>query len=152
MNSALFCCSSQRLSYFMFHPLSCTESLGMQRLNTIVSGLVLRRTKEEMGPELLKLTKRVVETHQVQLKPAEQQVYDALFFEARYSLCYLPCPQARHLSTSTAHLPSCLLFLTPGKCLLTGYVSTTISSPLQTPPVLPQNPPFRLILQEWWTL
>ena len=85
----------------MFHPLSCTESLGMQRLNTIVSGLVLRRTKDEMAPELLKLTKRVVETHQVQLKPAEQQVYDALFFEARYSLA---CPQARHLSTSTAHL------------------------------------------------
>lgn len=76
----------------MLHVLSfiCTESLGMQRLNTIVSGLVLRRTKEEMGPELLKLTKRVVETHQVQLKPAEQQVYDALFFEARY---ILPCPE-----------------------------------------------------------
>ena len=55
----------------------------MQRLNTIVSGLVLRRTKEELGPELLKLTKRVVETHQIQLRPAEQQVYDALFFVAR---------------------------------------------------------------------
>ena len=63
----------------------------MQRLNTIVSGLVLRRTKEEMGPELLKLTKRMVETHKVQLKPAEQQVYDSLFFEARYSLCYSLC-------------------------------------------------------------
>ena len=59
------------------------ESLGMQRLNTIVSGLVLRRTKEELGPELLKLTKRVVETHRIQLKPSEQQVYDTLFFVAK---------------------------------------------------------------------
>lgn len=83
--------------------LICTESLGMQRLNTIVSGLVLRRTKEEMGPELLKLTKRVVETHQVQLKPAEQQVYDALFFEARYILCYLGSCYDVHCNTVFLH-------------------------------------------------
>ena len=82
-----------RASRSVFYLGCCTESLGMQRLNTIVSGLVLRRTKEEMGPELLKLTKRMVETHRVQLKPAEQQVYDALFFEARYSLCYLLVPR-----------------------------------------------------------
>ena len=76
----------------------------MQRLNTIVSGLVLRRTKGEMGPELLKLTKRVVETHQVQLKPAEQQVYDALFFEARYTVCYSLCSQARLYSCMSVTL------------------------------------------------
>lgn len=76
----------------------------MQRLNTIVSGLLLRRTKEEMAPELLKLTKRVVETHQVQLKPAEQQVYDALFFEARYGLCYSLRSQARLYSCMSVTL------------------------------------------------
>ena len=47
------------------------ESLDMQELNTMVSGLVLHRTKGELGPqlgpELLKLTKQVVETHHIQL-------------------------------------------------------------------------------------
>ena len=40
------------------------ESLDMQELNMVVSGLVLRQTKGELGPqlgpELLKLTKQVV--------------------------------------------------------------------------------------------
>ena len=59
----------------------------MQELNTMVSGLVLHRTKGELGPqlepELLKLTKQVVETYHIQLKPSEQQVHDVLFFVAR---------------------------------------------------------------------
>ena len=60
------------------------ESLDMQELNMVVSGLVLRQTKGELGPELLKFTKRLVETHHIQLKPSEQQVHDVLFFVARW--------------------------------------------------------------------
>ena len=59
------------------------ESLDMQELNMVFSGLVLRQTKGELGPELLKFTKRLVETHHIQLKPSEQQVHDVLFFVAR---------------------------------------------------------------------
>ena len=63
------------------------ESLDMQELNMVVSGLVLRQTTGELGPQLgpqlLKLTKRVVETHHIQLKPSEQQVHGVLFFVAR---------------------------------------------------------------------
>jgi len=62
-------------------------SLDMQELNPMVSGLVLQRTKGELGPqlgpELLKLIKQMVETHHIQLKPSEQQVHDVLFFVAR---------------------------------------------------------------------
>ena len=59
------------------------ESRDMRELNMVVSGLVLRQTKGELGPELLKFTKRLVETHYIQLKPSEQQVHDVLFFVAR---------------------------------------------------------------------
>jgi len=52
----------------------------------MVSGLVLQwdkgRAGSTAGPELLKLVKRVVETHHIQLKPSEQQVHDVLFFVA----------------------------------------------------------------------
>ena len=37
----------------------------------------------QLGPELLKLTKQMVETHHIQLKPSEQQVHDVFFFVAR---------------------------------------------------------------------
>ena len=58
---------------------------GMQRLNTMVSSLVLRRTKEEMGKELaqLKLTNKMVETHRIKLAEEENRVYQVLFREAR---------------------------------------------------------------------
>jgi len=65
----------------------CAGSLDMQELNTMVSGLVLPQTKGELwpqlGPELLKLTKQMVETDHIQMKPSEQQVHDVFFFVAR---------------------------------------------------------------------
>ena len=54
----------------------------MRRLNTMVSALVLRRTKEEIG-DRLHLTKRLVETHNICLRPEEDDVYKVLFQEAR---------------------------------------------------------------------
>ena len=62
---------------------SHAESLDMEELNMMFSGLVLRQTKGELGPELLKFTKQLVETHHIQLKPSEQQVHGVLFFVAR---------------------------------------------------------------------
>ena len=53
----------------------------MQRLNTMVSSLVLRRTKEEMT--VLKLTRRIVEVHSLQLPQEQQEVYDVIFHWAR---------------------------------------------------------------------
>ncbi len=55
----------------------------MQRLNTMVSSLVLRRTKQELGPEMLKLTQRLVETHYIQLCEEEDEVYKELFKDAQ---------------------------------------------------------------------
>ena len=60
-----------------------TGTVGMQRLNTMVSSLVLRRTKDEVGSEVLKLTKRQVVTHTITLNPEEERVYQVLFREAR---------------------------------------------------------------------
>ena len=57
-------------------------NVGMRRLNTMVSALVLRRTKEEIG-DRLHLTKRLVETHNICLRPEEDDVYKVLFQEAR---------------------------------------------------------------------
>lgn len=57
----------------------------MQRLNMMVSTMVLRRTKEEMKErKQLQLTGRKVETHMIQLRPEERDVYQVLFAEARY--------------------------------------------------------------------
>lgn len=55
----------------------------MQRLNTMVSSLVLRRTKQELGPEKLELTQRVVCTHYIQLAEKEDEVYKELFKDAQ---------------------------------------------------------------------
>jgi len=54
----------------------------MKRLDTLVSALVLRRTKEEIG-DTLHLTEKVVETHQIHLKSEEYDVYRVLYQEAR---------------------------------------------------------------------
>ena len=54
----------------------------MKRLDTLVSALVLRRTKEEIG-DSLRLTEKIVKTHQIQLKPEENDVYRVLFREAQ---------------------------------------------------------------------
>lgn len=56
----------------------------MQRLNTLVSTLVLRRTKEEMTERRqITLTKKEVRTHMVQLRQQEGDVYHVLFQEAQ---------------------------------------------------------------------
>ena len=60
-----------------------TGSLGMKRLDTVVSSLVLRRTKDDMDKVTLNLTKRNVTSHTIHLKDEEKQVYDILFSEAR---------------------------------------------------------------------
>lgn len=54
----------------------------MRRLDTVVSALVLRRTKEEIG-DALQLTEKRVETHNIRLCPEEDKVYKVLFQEAR---------------------------------------------------------------------
>ena len=59
-------------------------SVGMRRLNTLVSTLVLRRTKEEMTERrLITLTNKEVRTHMVQLQEKEREVYQVLFQEAQ---------------------------------------------------------------------
>ena len=55
----------------------------MKRLDTVVSSLVLRRTKEDVDKVTLSLTKRSITSHTIQLKEEEKQVYDILFAEAR---------------------------------------------------------------------
>ena len=60
-----------------------TGSLGMKRLDTVVSSLVLRRTKEELDRSTLSLTQRNVTSHTIELLQEEKQVYDILFAEAR---------------------------------------------------------------------
>lgn len=54
----------------------------MKRLDTVVSSLVLRRTKEDIN-KTLNLTKRNVESHTITLQEEEKQVYSILFTEAR---------------------------------------------------------------------
>ena len=55
----------------------------MKRLDTVVSSLVLRRTKEDINNKTLNLTQRSVHSHPIQLLEGERQVYDILFAEAR---------------------------------------------------------------------
>ena len=55
----------------------------MQRLNTMVSSLVLRRTKEELSGGVLKLTKKIETRHTIKLRPEEMIVYKYLYSEAR---------------------------------------------------------------------
>ena len=54
----------------------------MKRLDTVVSSLVLRRTKEDID-KALNLTKRSIESHTITLQDGEKQVYHILFTEAR---------------------------------------------------------------------
>ena len=54
----------------------------MKRLDTVVSSLVLRRTKEDIN-KTLNLTKRSIESHTITLQDEEKQVYSILFTEAR---------------------------------------------------------------------
>jgi SNF2 family DNA or RNA helicase len=71
-------------------------SLGMRRLDTVVSSLVLRRTKEDIN-KTLKLTRRSIESHTISLQDEEKQVYSILFTEARKvrnSLFYIPQPKS----------------------------------------------------------
>ena len=59
----------------------------MQRLNTMVSSLVLRRTKEELSGGILKLTKKIETRHTIKLRPEEMIVYKYLYSEARWDEC-----------------------------------------------------------------
>ena len=59
----------------------------MKRLDTVVSSLVLRRTKEDLDKSTLSLTQRNVTSHTIQLLQEEKQVYDILFAEARKVMC-----------------------------------------------------------------
>ena len=67
---------------YMYVPPAYTGSLGMRRLDTVVSSLVLRRTKDDVD-NTLNLTKRNVTSHPIHLKEEEKQAYDILFSEAR---------------------------------------------------------------------
>ncbi len=56
----------------------------MQRLNMMVSTMVLRRTKEDMhARKQLQLTDKKVERHMIQLRQDERNIYKVLFTEAR---------------------------------------------------------------------
>lgn len=55
----------------------------MERLNTMVASLVLRRTKEELGDDTLKLTKRIETRHSITLKAQEMEIYTHIYNEAR---------------------------------------------------------------------
>eukprot|EP00731_Ephydatia_muelleri_P038604 Em0825g1a len=69
-------------------------SVGMQRLDTVVSSLVLRRTKLEV--ETLKLPQRMVEYHQLSFSLEEQVIYDVLFAAARRVFCNYLQQQGEH--------------------------------------------------------
>ena len=56
--------------------------VGMQRLRTMIAVLVLRRTKEDIS-STHKLPDKIINTHTLDLGVEEQNVYDALFAEAR---------------------------------------------------------------------
>lgn len=59
-------------------------SVGMRRLNTMVSSLVLRRTKKEMCErQQLALPEREVRTHRVQMSQEESNIHQVLFMEAQ---------------------------------------------------------------------
>ena len=59
-------------------------SLGMRRLNMMVSSMVLRRTKEEMTERKeLELPDRTVQIHSIQLCQLEKNIYQVLFAEAQ---------------------------------------------------------------------
>ena len=62
----------------------------MQRLRTMIAVLVLRRTKEDIA-STLKLPDKIINTHTLDLGMEEQNIYDALFTEAR-SHSHVPIP------------------------------------------------------------
>lgn len=57
----------------------------MQRLNTMVSSLVLRRTKEDLSSGTLQLTKKVVTQHRIDLKEDEMAIHQYMYTEARWA-------------------------------------------------------------------
>jgi len=54
----------------------------MQRLNTMVSGLVLRRTKDEL--DCLKLPEKIVTEHSIELNDAESNIHQYMYNEIRF--------------------------------------------------------------------
>ncbi len=73
-----------RIAAMVCSILKLAGSVGMSRLNTVVSSLVLRRTKEEMSErKQLKLTERKVTTHMIQMRKEDRDIYDVLFTEAQ---------------------------------------------------------------------
>ena len=57
-------------------------SVGMRRINTMVTSLMLRRTKEEIQDQI-HLTQKFVETHVITLRQEEKDIYDVLFKKAQ---------------------------------------------------------------------
>ncbi len=55
----------------------------MQRLNTMVSSLVLRRTKDDLSSENFQLTKKMVTQHSVDLNEDEMAIHRYMYTEAR---------------------------------------------------------------------
>ncbi len=55
----------------------------MQRLNTMVSSLVLRRTKADLNPDHLRLTKKIVIQHSIKLSEDEMAIHRYMFIEAK---------------------------------------------------------------------
>ena len=58
---------------------TCIETLGMQRLNTMVSSLVLRRTKDDISSENFQLTKKMVTQHSVDLNEDEMAIHRYMY-------------------------------------------------------------------------
>lgn len=58
--------------------------VGIQRLRTVIAVLVLRRMKDDIAATQ-KLPEKLIQTHIVDLEDEEQNLYDALFSEARYN-------------------------------------------------------------------
>ena len=85
-------CSATSFALFLYHVtekffISCvcapTETVGMQRLNTMVSSLVLRRTKADLNPDHLCLTKKIVIQHSIKLSEDEMAIHRYMFIEAK---------------------------------------------------------------------
>ena len=148
--------------------------VGMQRLRTMIAVLVLRRTKLDVA-STHRLPEKHLVMHKVELSMEEQNVYDALFSEARsHSHSHIPHSHIPHsqfyipvlelLNTyimQVYHVPCPSPLSLPGRCLCGSWQNRSKETmctalralPLQcqVQPRLPQSPSLRPCSGAWTT-
>ena len=141
--------------------------VGMQRLRTMIAVLMLRRTKLDVA-STHRLPEKHLVMHKVELSVEEQNVYDALFSEARsHSHSHIPhsqfyIPVLELLNTyimQVYHVPRPSPLSLPGRCLCGSWqnisketMCTALRALLlqcQLQPPLPQSPSLRPCSDAW---